>query len=848
MPDSQKIYLSDYTPPAYLVESVHLTFKLSPNATRVISKIRFVPNPDSASRDFFLHGEHLTLIRAAIDGQECSPAVTDKGLTAQVPDAPFTWEAEVEINPQDNTALEGLYMSNGMYCTQCEAEGFRRITYYPDRPDVMATFTVRIEGDLPVLLSNGNPTDSGDGWAEWHDPWPKPSYLFALVAGDLRNHPDSFTTKSGRKVDLNIWVRPGDIDKCAFGMEALKKSMKWDEDVYGREYDLDLFNIVAVDDFNMGAMENKGLNIFNSSCVLASPETATDANFERIEAIIAHEYFHNWTGNRITCRDWFQLCLKEGLTVYRDSQFTSDVRSRAVKRISDVDGLRAVQFREDNGPLAHPVRPDSFVEINNFYTATVYEKGAEVVGMLKRLVGDDAYRRALDLYFKRHDGQAVTIEDWLKVFEDTTGRDLGQFMRWYSQAGTPRLTVADDFKDGTYTLHFKQHTPPTPGQDVKQPQVIPIAVGLLNPNGDEVQETVVLEMTKPEQSFEFKGLSSRPVPSILREFSAPVILEQDVDNKTRAFLMAHDSDPFNRRESGNALARDVLRRMITDGAAPDPLYLEAKAKILTDKALDPAFRALVLSQPTQEELAQMLFDAGHTPDPDAIFKATQTLVQASAERLHQDLPRIYAAHQVKGPYSPDAGPAGHRVLANSALWLLSRLDDCKQAQAQYDAADNMTQQISALGCLQYFGHGTDATQAFYDQWRHDRLVIDKWFAMQVSNTRPDQTVATAQALTEHADFDMKNPNRFRAVFGALAWHHAGFHRADGAGYRLLADWLIKLDPVNPQTTARMITAFQSWRRYDEERQALMRAELERIRDTPDLSGDTAEMVGRILEG
>ena len=848
MPDSQKIYLKDYTPPAYLVDRVHLTFKLSPNATRVISKIRFVPNPDSDSRDFFLHGEHLTLTRAAIDGQECSPVVTDKGLTAQVPDAPFTWESEVEINPQDNTALEGLYMSNGMYCTQCEAEGFRRITYYPDRPDVMATFTVRIEGDLPVLLSNGNPTASGDGWAEWHDPWPKPSYLFALVAGDLRKHPDTFTTKSGRKVDLNIWVRPDDIDKCAFGMEALKKSMKWDEDVYGREYDLDLFNIVAVDDFNMGAMENKGLNIFNSSCVLASPETATDANFERIEAIIAHEYFHNWTGNRITCRDWFQLCLKEGLTVYRDSQFTSDVRSRAVKRISDVDGLRAVQFREDNGPLAHPVRPDSFVEINNFYTATVYEKGAEVVGMLKRLVGDDAYAQALDLYFERHDGQAVTIEDWLKVFEDTTGRDLGQFMRWYSQAGTPRLTVTDDFKDSTYTLHFKQHTPPTPGQDVKQPQVIPIAVGLLNPNGDEVQETVVLEMTKPEQSFEFKGLSSRPVPSILRGFSAPVILEHDVDNETRAFLMAHDTDPFNRRESGNALARDVLRRMITEGAAPDPLYLEAKAKILTDEALDPAFRALVMSLPTQEELAQMLFDTGHTPDPDAIFNATQTLAQASAERLKQDLPRIYDAHQVKGPYSPDAGPAGHRVLANSALWLLSRLDGCKQAQAQYDAADNMTQQISALGCLQYFGHGADATQAFYDQWRHDRLVIDKWFAMQVSNTRPDQTVATAQALTEHTDFDMKNPNRFRAVFGALAWHHAGFHRADGAGYRLLADWLIKLDPVNPQTTARMTTAFQSWRRYDTGRQALMRAELERIKSTSDLSGDTGEMVGRILEG
>ncbi len=845
---AQKIFLSDYTPPAYLVDRVHLTFKLSPKATRVISKIRFRPNPASDSRDFFLHGEHLTLIRAAIDGQDWKPHVTDKGLTAQVPDAPFTWEAEVEINPQDNTALEGLYMSNGMYCTQCEAEGFRRITYYPDRPDVMATFGVRIEGNLPVLLSNGNPTARGEGWAEWHDPWPKPSYLFALVAGDLRNHPDTFTTRSGRKVDLNIWVRPDDIDKCAFGMEALKKSMKWDEDVYGREYDLDLFNIVAVDDFNMGAMENKGLNIFNSSCVLASPETATDASFERIEAIIAHEYFHNWTGNRITCRDWFQLCLKEGLTVYRDSQFTSDVRSPAVKRISDVIDLRARQFREDSGPLAHPVRPDSFVEINNFYTATVYEKGAEVVGMLKRLVGDDAYRRALDLYFQRHDGQAVTIEDWLKVFEDTTGRDLGQFKRWYSQAGTPRLEVKDDFRDGTYTLHFKQHTPPTPGQDVKQPQVIPIAVGLLNPNGDEVQETVVLEMTKPEQSFEFKGLSSRPVPSVLRGFSAPVILQQDVDNETRAFLMAHDTDPFNRWEAGTALARDVLRRMITDGANPDPLYLEAKAKILTDEGLDPAFRALAMTLPTQEEIAQMLADLGQTPDPDAIYTATTMLSAALSQQLKADLPGIYTAHQVKGPYSPDAGPAGHRALANTALWLMSWLDDCAQAQVQYESADNMTQQISALGCLQYFGHGADATQAFYDQWRNDRLVIDKWFAMQISNARPEQVVATAQALTGHSDFDMKNPNRFRAIFGALAGHHAGFHRADGAGYHLLADWLIRLDPVNPQTAARMISAYSTWQRYDEARQALIRAELERIRDTPDLSGDTEEMVLRILEG
>ena len=495
----QTIYLKDYKPFGYVVESVELAFRLHPTKTRVISRIRFRRNTDATDSRFFLHGEDLTLISAKIDGTPVAPELTDTGLTCAVPDTPFTWEAEVEISPATNTALEGLYMSNGMYCTQCEAEGFRKITYYPDRPDVMAPFTCadrrRRTGSCcqtatrprrATVLPNGT------------TPGRNRPISFALVAGDLVNHPDSFTTKSGKKVELNIWVRPGDEGKCAFGMQALKDSMKWDEDVYGREYDLDIFNIVAVDDFNMGAMENKGLNIFNSSAVLASPETSTDMNFERIEAIIAHEYFHNWTGNRITCRDWFQLCLKEGLTVFRDAQFTSDMRSAPVKRISDVIALRARQFREDNGPLAHPVRPDSFVEINNFYTATVYEKGAELIGMLKTLVGDDAYGKALDLYFDRHDGDAATIEDWLQVFEDATGRDLSQFKRWYEQAGTPRLSVTDDFKDGTYTLHFEQKTPPTPGQDVKDPRVIPIAVGLISPNGDEVLETQMLEMTEAQ--------------------------------------------------------------------------------------------------------------------------------------------------------------------------------------------------------------------------------------------------------------------------------------------------------------------------------------------------------------
>ncbi|WP_170558544.1 aminopeptidase N [Ruegeria atlantica] len=840
------IYLKDYTPFGYLVDSVHLTFDLAAHATRVTSRIAFRPNPDASDKTFFLHGEDLTLIRASVDGKDITPEVTDKGLTAAVPGAPFVWEAEVEIDPGNNTALEGLYMSNGMYCTQCEAEGFRKITFYPDRPDVMSTFTVRINGDLPVLLSNGNPSGNGEGWAEWTDPWPKPAYLFALVAGELIAHPGQFTTMSGRDVELNLWVRLGDEGKCDFGMEALKKSMKWDEDVYGREYDLDVFNIVAVDDFNMGAMENKGLNIFNSSAVLASPETSTDANFERIEAIIAHEYFHNWTGNRITCRDWFQLCLKEGLTVFRDAQFTSDMRSAPVKRIEDAIDLRARQFPEDNGPLSHPVRPESFQEINNFYTATVYEKGAEVIGMLKSLVGDEAYAKALDLYFDRHDGQACTIEDWIKVFEDTTGRDLGQFKRWYSQSGTPRVTVTEDWNDGTYTLTLAQRTEETPGQSEKLPQVIPVAVGLLGPNGDEVRATEVLELTEAEQSFQFTGLAAKPVASILRDFSAPVILEHDHTDAERAFLLAHDTDPFNRWQAGRSLAQDTLLRMILEDAAPSADYLDGVLAVLRDGDLDPAYRALMLGLPTQSELAAALFDLAETPDPVAIWTAVETLRQATAQHVQDLLPRLHSETLIEAPYSPDADQAGKRSLGNAALALTSRLDSGAMAAEQYAAAGNMTQQLSALSCLLRAGKGEVELAAFYDQWQHDRLVMDKWFGLQVGMASPEDTADIARALTEHPDFNWKNPNRFRAVMGALAMNHAGFHREDGAGYALLADWLIKLDPVNPQTTARMCSAFQTWKRYDAVRQDLIRAQLTRIAETPDLSRDTTEMVSRIL--
>lgn len=844
----QTIYLADYTPFGFLIDSVALTFKLHPTKTRVLSKIAFRPNPDASDTRFFLHGEELSLISAKIDGAPVDVRHVDGGLEADVPNAPFVWEAEIEISPSTNTALEGLYMSNGMYCSQCEAEGFRKITYYPDRPDVMATFDVRIEGEEPILLSNGNPGEKGNGFAEWSDPWKKPAYLFALVAGDLINHPGSFTTQSGKDVELNIWVRPGDEHKCAFGMQALKDSMKWDEDVYGREYDLDIFNIVAVDDFNMGAMENKGLNIFNSSAVLASPETSTDANFERIEAIIAHEYFHNWTGNRITCRDWFQLCLKEGLTVYRDQQFTADMRSGDVARIENVLALRARQFPEDQGPLSHPVRPEEFQEINNFYTATVYEKGAEVIGMLKTLVGDDAYAKALDLYFDRHDGDAATIEDWLKVFEDATGRDLTQFKLWYSQSGTPKVSVTEDWDEakGTFTLTFNQSTAPTPGQDVKDPKVIPIAIGLLNHNGDEIQGTEVFEMTEASQSYSVSGLASRPVSSILRGFSAPVILDHAIDNDRRAFLFANDTDSFNRWEAGRDLARDSLLAMIREGAAPNPLYLDSLKQVAKDATLEPAYKAYLLSHPGESELARALADMGETPDPDAIHAASKAFRQAKAEALGDMLPALYEANQVDRPFVPDAEGAGKRALANAALSLTTKLDGGKAAQTQFERAGNMTEQLAALSQLVDEGQGDSAVAAFYEQWQHDRLVIDKWFSLQVMLAAPENAAEVTDALTNHPDFDMKNPNRFRATLGALAGNHAGFHHKSGAGYALLTDWLIKLDDLNPQTTARMCSAFQTWRNYDADRQALIKTQLERLLAKDGLSRDTSEMITRIL--
>ena len=849
------VRLADYLPPTHLVESVHLTFRLDPAATGVRAEIALRPNPARAGNgpcDLWLDGRNLRLISVAIDGRELPQnalAVDGEGLTvpaAFLPPREFLWTCETEIAPEANTALEGLYMSNGMYCTQCEAQGFRKITFYPDRPDVMARFRVRIEGDAPVLLSNGNLVASGPGWAEWEDPFRKPSYLFALVAGDLRAVEDRFATRSGRDVLLQIWVRDGDQPRCAYAMDALKRAMKWDEDVYGREYDLDRFMIVAVDDFNMGAMENKGLNIFNSKFVLASPDTATDADYKNIEAIIAHEYFHNWTGNRITCRDWFQLCLKEGLTVFRDQQFSADMRSTGVKRIEDVIRLRAQQFREDAGPLAHPVRPEEYVEINNFYTATVYEKGAELVRMLRRLVGPDTYVEALNLYFARHDGEAVTIEDWLRVFEDASGRDLSQFLLWYRQAGTPRLRADEDWRDGRYTLRLSQSTPPTPGQPEKGPLVIPVAYGLLARDGRTLAEGLV-ELTEAEAEVHW-DLPERPAASLLRGFSAPVILQQSADAEQRAVLLAHDSDPFNRWEAGRAMAVALLARMSEDAAMePDPEFLAAMAAVADDPALDPAFKALALGLPGEDETIAFIAQDGRTPDPIAVHRARRALERRLGAALG---PRLEAlcAPRVAEPYSPDAAAAGRRALRLRALALLCARDgSAATAAVQFAAADNMTETMAALSLMVSHGEAGPALDAFYRRWRSDRLVVDKWFAVQASLTPPEVAVETVTALARHPDFDWRNPNRFRALVGAFAsGNSAGFHRADGAGYDFVADWLVRLDPVNPQTAARVAGSFGSWRIFDAGRRDLMRGALERIGATQGLSRDVGEIVARSL--
>jgi aminopeptidase N len=845
MPTQQNkaVYLKDYEPPAFLIDNVKLTFKLSPSKTTVKSEINFKPNSNSSNKIFFLMGEELSLKWAKVDGMPISPNMIENGLTCQVPEEPFVWEAEVEIQPDSNTCLEGLYISNGMYTTQCEAEGFRRITYYPDRPDVLAKFQVRIESNEPILLSNGNLINSGPGFAEWYDPWPKPSYLFALVAGTLVKYSDHYKSRSGLNIDLNIWVRSGDEDKCAFAMYALKKAMKWDEVTYEREYDLNLFNIVAVDDFNMGAMENKGLNIFNSSAVLASPETSTDQNYERIESIIAHEYFHNWTGNRVTCRDWFQLCLKEGLTVFRDQQFTSDIRSESVKRITDVLYLRSAQFREDSGPLAHAVRPDSFIEINNFYTSTIYEKGAEIIRMLQLLVGKENYYKAVNLYFLRHDGEACTVEDWLKCFEDITKRDLTQFKLWYLQSGTPEIKVEEEFFSGCYTLKLTQQGP-NKNNSVINPMLLPVAIGLLDTSGDEVLSTTVLELDKTIQRFEFKNLHSKPIVSLLRGFSAPVNLNHTRPDEDYAFLIKNDTDPFNRWEASQFLSQKVL--LSKSSKKLEATYLDAIKSIVINNSIEPALKSLMLKLPTHDELLKRILLVGETPDPLKINLSIKRLKHLLALKLEPYLSQIYLNNFVIGNYKSNAEDDGKRALRAIVLELITEIDSGVTATKQFQNSSTMQEQLGALGCLIECNQGEKEVIRFFNQWSEERLVMDKWFAIQVLKSSPEKALEKVKALTEHKLFDMTNPNRFRAVFGSFTTNSVAFHQLSGHGYELLANWIIKLDQINPQTAARMSTTFDTWKIYDKKRQSLIKTQLNRILDKKNLSKDTSEIIERIL--
>lgn len=848
--EAPQILLSDYQEPAFWVETVDLFFKLDPTKTRVKSNIKFIANPNriDGPHSLELDGRMLKLISAEIDNSEIDLNqinINTEGLSISsefIPQSGFTWTSEVEINPQSNTALEGLYISKGMYCTQCEAQGFRKITYYPDRPDVMALFNVTIESTLPTLLSNGNKMGHG----KWQDPWVKPAYLFALVAGDLVFYEDTFITMSGRNVDLQIYVREGDQSKCEYAMDALKRSMKWDEEIYKREYDLDLFMIVAVDDFNMGAMENKGLNIFNSKYVLASQETATDRDFELIEGIIAHEYFHNWTGNRITCKNWFQLCLKEGLTVFRDQQFSADQRSHAVKRIEDVIQLRSRQFREDAGPLAHPCRPEKYVEINNFYTSTVYEKGSEIIGMLKLLVGDASYYKALELYFDRHDGQACTIEDWIKVFEDSCEIDLTQFKLWYSQSGTPKVTVKECYKDGVLELTLDQDQNPSLNRRNKLPQVIPIRTGFIGKSGLEILPEVILNLYKKSQTFYFK-VNEKPIISLLRGFSAPIILEQKVNIENQTFLFKNDTDTFNKWEAGRNISIELLISEVNETTIDLLPYIEALSKIISDENLDLAYRSLLLTLPSQETIAQSMFERGIVPDPDKIFTAVTKLELCIAKNLNKQFINTYKNLTFQNSYTPDPRDAGQRSLRNASLKYITKLDSGKAALEQFKSADNMTEQLSALGLIIAADIKSDCIGDFYNQWRSDSLVIDKWFAIQITSASPKKVLEIAKKLSSHVDFNWKNPNRFRSLIGSFAMMPCSFHMADGSGYEFVANWLIKLDKVNPQTAARMCGVFETWKRYDKKRQILMTTQLRKIQTSNGLSKDAAEIVNKILK-
>ncbi|UEM04022.1 aminopeptidase N [Skermanella rosea] len=876
----QAIHLKDYAPPPYLIDTVDLAFDLGEEVTRVRSRLAIRANPNAASPagTLVLDGQDMRLVSVALDGRTLDPpeySVGPESLTIPGPPEAFSLEVVTELKPQENTSLSGLYRTSGNFCTQCEAEGFRKITYFLDRPDVMARYRTTITADAlkyPVMLSNGNLVASskmeGDGrhTVTWEDPFAKPSYLFALVAGVLVHVEDTYVTRSGRTVTLRIYVEPGNQDKCGHAMASLKKSMAWDEEVFGLEYDLDIFMIVAVGDFNMGAMENKGLNVFNTKYVLAKPETATDTDFLGVEAVVAHEYFHNWTGNRVTCRDWFQLSLKEGLTVFRDQEFSSDMHSRPVKRIADVQRLRAAQFPEDSGPMAHPVRPDSYIEINNFYTTTVYEKGAEVVRMIHTLLGADGFRKGMDLYFQRHDGQAVTCDDFVAAMEDATGKDLGQFRRWYSQAGTPELAVTGEYDAAarTYRLTVRQSCPPTPGQPTKLPFHIPLALGLLDPSGADIPLRLagepgpagtsrVLDVTEPEQVFEFVDVPRQPVPSLLRGFSAPVKLRAPYTDDDLTFLMAHDGDAFNRWEAGQTLATRLLLDLVADRAENRPLelspgFIDAFSRIIRDPDLDPAFAAQALTLPSEGYLGQQM----PVIDVDGIHEVRTFARRAIAGRLRDDLLATYRAMGGNEPFSIDAAAIGRRALKNLALGYLMALEDAEAVElcvGQFHNAQAMTDVIAALGLLAdtRLPQREAALRRFYDLWKDEPLVVDKWFSIQAMSERPE-TLDEVTALLAHPAFEIRNPNKVYALIGGFAGGNpVRFHDAGGGGYRFLADQVLALNRLNPQVASRMVKMFARWRKYDPQCQALMRAELERIVGTPGLSRDVFEIASKSLE-
>ncbi|MGB3918900.1 MAG: aminopeptidase N [Thiothrix litoralis] len=860
------IYLQDYAAPAYRVDAVSLVFELGEASTRVTSVANYRREPGvAADTPLELYGEALELLEVRLNGlplSETDYSVSDTGMSVHNVSALCTLEIVTRIYPQKNTSLEGLYQSSGNFCTQCEAQGFRKITYYPDRPDVMTVFTTQILADkqkYPVLLSNGNLTGSGDlpdgrHWARWEDPFHKPAYLFALVAGNLQHVEDHYTTLSGREVTLRIYTEAHNIDKCDHAMQSLKRAMSWDEQRFGLEYDLDIYMVVAVDDFNMGAMENKGLNVFNSKLVFASPATATDMDYVNIEAVIGHEYFHNWTGNRVTCRDWFQLSLKEGLTVFRDQEFTSDLHSRPVKRIEDVRALRTFQFAEDASPMAHPIRPASYMEINNFYTVTVYEKGAEVVRMYQTLLGRDGFRKGMDLYFERHDGQAVATENFLAAMADANEADLSQFQRWYDQAGTPQVAVRMDYDAAAQrcTLHFSQSCPATPEADNKLPFLIPVAIGLLDGKGQDLIGTQVLRLTDTEQSFTFEKVPEQPVPSLLRDFSAPVKLNFPYAEADLVFLMKHDSDAFNRWDAGQRLAMQTILKLLAAHQQQEAFGLEhdfisAYQAILTDDALDRALRAAALQLPSEADIAEV----ARPSDPEAIHSVREFIYTTLAKALRLDLERLYAELHEEGEYSPDATSIGRRSLKNVCLAYLGRIQDdgihetCLQ---QYLAAGNMTDAMAALAVLSSIEcpQREQALQHFHDRWQHDSLVMDKWFALQATSSLPD-TLQQVQALMQHKLFDMRNPNKVRALVGSFAMRNPlHFHAQDGSGYAFLTERVLELDAMNPQIASRMVRPLMNWRQYEPVRSALMKAQLERIQAHSGLSSDAYEIVNKSL--